>query len=114
MTAAKPRKVAVVLTALAVETKAVLRHLEGVHSKSVSATDFFVGTFQDWDMAVAEVGPGNPATAAIATRACDHFNPQIALFVGVAGGIKDVKLGDVVVATKAYGYESGRDAKEGF
>jgi nucleoside phosphorylase len=105
---------AVVLTAIQAETEAVLRHLENCSAEQVESTWFHVGHFGAWTVAVAEVGSGNAAAATIAMRAFTHFKPEIAAFVGVAGGLKDVALGDVVVATKVYGYESGKETPSGF
>lgn len=105
----RSQPVVVIITALAVETSAVLRQLGKSTVETVGGTGFFRGEFQGWDVAVVEAGPGNASAAAIAVRALTHYKPEVALFVGVAGGIKDVVIGDVVVATKVYGYESGKD-----
>jgi nucleoside phosphorylase len=91
---------AVILTALDVETKAVLRHLKPRGEKTIGGTVFYRGKFEDWNIAVAETGAGNTSAAAIAERAIANFRPSVALFVGVAGGVKDVVIGDVVVADK--------------
>jgi nucleoside phosphorylase len=111
---AQSNKTVVILTALDVETRAVLRQLGEFADESVSGTAFFTGKFEGWDVAVAEVGAGNAGAAAIAVRAIEHYRPSVALFVGIAGGVKDVAIGDVVVATKVYAYESGKDQSGGF
>ncbi len=104
----------VIVTALDVETRAVLRQLGPWSEETVDGTVLYRGTLADWNVAVVEVGPGNIAAAALASRAIGHCKADVALFVGVAGGVKDVALGDVVVASKVYGYESGKDAGSGF
>jgi nucleoside phosphorylase len=111
---APSNKTVMVLTALEVETRAVLRHVGSFTDEVVSGTGFFRGQFEGWDVAVAEIGAGNVSAAAIAVRALAHYKPSVALFVGVAGGVKDVAIGDVVVGTKVYGYESGKDRANGF
>ena len=103
----------VILTALPVKYLAVRAHLselqEEVHSQgTVYERGLFVVNGLSWTVGIAEIGAGNPSAAIEAERAIAHFKPDILFFVGIAGGIKDVAIGDVVVATKVYGYESGK------
>ena len=114
LSAKSPMRRAIILTALEVETRALLRHIPEWTDELVDRTVFCRGEFEGWDLAIAEVGVGNNEAAVIAERGIRHFEPEVALFVGVAGGIKDVRLGDVVVASKVYGYERGKEDGDGF
>jgi nucleoside phosphorylase len=103
---------AVIITSLPVEYHAVREYLTDL--REINSSDTFhdlyeMGQFLAWDVGLAEIGVGNMAAALGTERAIQYFKPQVILFVGVAGGIKDVVIGDVVAVTKIYGYESGKE-----
>lgn len=107
-----PRRV-VILTAIPVEYQAVRAYFINLHEETHPlGTVYERGTFsyqgRSWDVGIVEVGAGITDAALAADRAINHFNPILVLFVGVAGGLKDVIIGDVVAATKVYGYASGK------
>lgn len=104
---------AVILTALPVEYLAVRTPLSDLREEMhPQGTIYERGTFtangHTWEVGIAEVGAGNAGAAVEAERAIAYFKPDILLFVGIAGGIKDVAIGDVVAATDVYSYESGK------
>jgi nucleoside phosphorylase len=109
----------VICAALDVEYRAVRDHLDGpLTEREERGALYQVGTFctdrGHWQVALRQTKDGNARAAAELERAVAVFHPQIVLFVGVAGGRKDVRLGDVVVASHVYDYESGKDTADGF
>lgn len=102
----------VILTALPIEYNAARLHLDNIkeveHKGSIYEKGEFEGKNKNWQVLIAEAGAGNPNAAFETERAITFFEPQIAFFVGIAGGVKDADVGDIVVGTKIYGYESGK------
>jgi len=107
------RPTVVIMTALHVEysaARAFLANLEQlVHpAGSIYETGSFEFNDQGWNVVLAETGAGNNIAAIETSRALDTFRPDIAMFVGIAGGVKDVAIGDVVAADYVYGYEPSK------
>ncbi|MER5547185.1 5'-methylthioadenosine/S-adenosylhomocysteine nucleosidase [Streptomyces sp. NPDC002589] len=107
-----------VLTALALEYTAVRAHIEGREDRTHPGNGTIVevghlpGT--PWQVAAAELGEGAKNTAALTASLIGWLRPEAVLFVGVAGGLKeDIALGDVVVGTKVYGVQTGKQTPEG-
>src|SRR6185503_2346793 len=100
-----------IVTAIPIERAEVVGRLSDVTSeRHPEGTTYSRGKFLSFDALVVESGAGNALAAIETERAVQFFQPELALFVGVAGGVKDVAIGDVVVATRVYGYERGVDA----
>ena len=107
---------ALIVTALALEREAVRQHLRDVRVQRIGPTTADLGSFevngQEVVVAVIETGPGNIDAATATSSALRELSPRIVVMVGVAGGVKDVEVGDVVASRKVYWIEPGKQTRE--
>lgn len=107
-----------VLTALSVERDAVIAHLSDVtlEKHTEVGTDYHRGFFTtpsgNINVIVGRTDQTNINAALETERALQFYKPSHAFYVGVAGGLKDVKIGDIVIGSDVIGYERGK-AEEG-
>ena len=107
-----------VLTALSIERDAVIDHLIGVKLEKHPhvSTDYHHGFFTtpsgNIDVIVCRTDQTNINAAMETERAIQFYKPTHVFFAGIAGGLKDVKIGDVVIGSGVIGYERGK-AEEG-
>jgi nucleoside phosphorylase len=106
------------MTALGLEFEAVKSYLSEVNTEVHPSTGsmYNSGKYKFggdvFSILLVETGAGNVRAADETGRAIDYFKPDYTFFVGIAGGIKDVVLGDVVASSKVIGFEVGKDDDE--
>lgn len=107
----------VILTPLPLEFRAVERHLTNstsvMRENALYKTGQFKGRFHSYTVTLRETGAKNSVVALAAERAIRLFEPSLIFLSGIAAGVKDVQIGDVVVGIRAYGYESGKETADG-
>lgn len=107
-----------ILTPIPLEYTAVETFLEKTHEESRDNIRYTIGVFRashgKYRIILKETGSRNSDVALATERIIHHFKPVIIILTGIAGGVKDVKIGDIVIGTKAYGYEAGKSTDEGF
>lgn len=104
------------VTALTLEAEAVLAQLEPTDEilPGPGGTIVEIALLDDVRVGIVTTGAGNVPASGITSSVVTNFKPRAVVLIGVAGGIKDVEIGDVVVGTKVYRYESGKTTDKGF
>lgn len=112
--------VVVMLTPIEVERQAVLAQLpEWVpYFSPVTHTQLsesvFEGIHHRFKIYNQLSSSGLIETATAIESIAHEIKPDLVLMVGVAGGVKDVQKGDLVIGERAYGYERGKQTDAGF
>jgi adenosylhomocysteine nucleosidase len=116
-----PNRTVVILSALEGAERQVLRQYisnETVVRHPDSQTDYYAGNIQtetgEVRLILARTDQTNVSASLETDRALSFFKPRYAFFVGVAGGLKDVAIGDLVIGKDVFGYERGKTTAEGF
>lgn len=111
----------VVLTAIQEEYLAIKEHLGKINDIDRKDTLYESGVFEFDGKELAQVfirecGARNTIAAQETERAIQNFEPQMILFVGIAGSRKpqDFSIGDVIFPEKIFSYEGGKSEKDSF
>lgn len=101
-----------ILCAIPVEWNALRKLFSESTHEAVATDPAIIGIIprdgRTYTGALVEVGTGSVNTSMSALVAVQKYRPRLVMFVGVAGGRKDVSLGDVVIASKVHYYETGK------
>ncbi|MEL7354533.1 MAG: tetratricopeptide repeat protein, partial [Cyanobacteria bacterium J06560_5] len=108
---------AVILTSHSDDYNIVRAHLselreETLEQGGVYEVGKFSGNVHEWTVAITEIDDSNASSATETERSIKKYNPDVIFLVSAAVGLKDVSLGDVVVASKVYNYQSGKEEEE--
>ncbi|MET3535773.1 5'-methylthioadenosine/S-adenosylhomocysteine nucleosidase family protein [Chryseobacterium limigenitum] len=110
-----------ILTALEVERQAIEKHLTNIETENhpATGTDYKKGEYIKGDGTAVSVIVGRTdqtnVNASLETeRALEYYKPAYIFFSGVAGGLKDVGVGDIVIGQNVIGIERGKEKKDTF
>ena len=94
-------KKTLILTALSNEYSAVRKLLKDISEETLEdGTIIEKGIAQnceDGEVYIRECGKGNTKAALSADKLIKHIQPDLTMFIGIAGGIKDLNIGDVLI-----------------
>ncbi len=105
----------VIMSALPGELDLLQGQLANGETTTIRDRDFRTGTIRSHRVVLTAAGIGKVNAAMVTTLAIDHFDPQVLIVTGVAGGVDDtLGIGDVVVAEHVLHHDTGVLEPDGF
>ena len=105
-----------IFTALQKEYLKIREYVRNLEEVRIDGYIYEIGTYtegsNEWRVLLCETGPGNTAAGIAVEKCVAAFDPDITFFCGIAGGLKDVALGDVVVGQAVYFYDNVKEERE--
>lgn len=91
-----------ILGAMPEEVELLLQHLEGIETKCIAGSRYYVGSLYGKKCVVVRTGWGKVASAACAQTLIHVFSPTAIVCIGSAGSLKpDWEKGSIVVSREA-------------
>ncbi|APC97415.1 5'-methylthioadenosine/adenosylhomocysteine nucleosidase [Francisella frigiditurris] len=106
-----------VLGAMEIEIKPLLKYFDEYEVVEYANNKYYLAEYKGHDLVIAHSKIGKVFSALTATVMIEKFNAEVLLFTGVAGGLGDLEIGDVIAATAtvqhdvditAFGYPYGK------
>ena len=110
------KKIAI-LGAMEIEIKPLLEKLPKYEVVEYANNKYYTAEYQGHQLIIAYSKIGKVFSAMTATIMIEHFGAGVLLFTGVAGGLQELKVGDLIAATAtvqhdvditAFGYPYGK------
>jgi nucleoside phosphorylase len=97
-----------ILTPLAVEYEAVRAHISHEVAPKSQTLPTTIGKIADHEVVCVLSGKGEANTAASFQYVSQTWNPRWIFLIGIAGGLRDVRRGDVLIANFVYYLDFGK------
>ncbi|MED7819510.1 MULTISPECIES: 5'-methylthioadenosine/adenosylhomocysteine nucleosidase [unclassified Francisella] len=110
------KKIAI-LGAMEIEIQPILAKLDSYETVEYANNRYYLAAYKDKELIIAYSKIGKVFSSLTATIMVEHFGAEVLLFTGVAGGLQDLKVGDMIAATAtvqhdvditAFGYPYGK------
>lgn len=109
-----------IIGAMEVEIHHLCQALTPLKEHHIHQFKFYTGTIGTHEVIVLLSGVGKVSAAVGTTLLIDHFSPDLVINTGTAGGLREVKVKDIILATEvrhhdvdltAFGYDLGQQSK---